>query len=96
MAVFGNLQEAVQELKRAPELPVRVRVDDLEIELRVLIPVEKLPKEGVQRVVSEGAEQDQLWERLWQAVGTCHDPEGAEGFDGHFRDQGFRVLPEDS
>ena len=36
----------------------------------------QLVREGVERLFDD-AEHDQCWQRLWGAVGTCHDPEKA-------------------
>jgi hypothetical protein len=41
MAVFNNLQTAVEELKKDPSRPVQARVDSLDVELRALVPRER-------------------------------------------------------
>ncbi len=38
--------------------------------------VSQLVREGVIRVLRE-AERERRWERLWQAVGSCHDRDKA-------------------
>jgi hypothetical protein len=41
MAIFDDIQAAVEELKRDPNRPVQAHVDNLDIELRALAPKER-------------------------------------------------------
>lgn len=41
MAIFDDIQSAVEELKRDPNRPVQAHIDDLDIELRALAPKER-------------------------------------------------------
>jgi hypothetical protein len=70
MAVFDNLQAAVEELKRDPSRPVQAHVDDLEMELRALTPKER-PADLVKFLADlgpwEGESLDELLARLREA-----------------------------
>ncbi|HEY3357220.1 MAG TPA: hypothetical protein VGQ83_28480 [Polyangia bacterium] len=65
-----NLDEAVAELKRDPTRPVRVRVDDLEVELRAVLVTPEEAGLGDRLAAAgpwEGEELDDLLQVLREA-----------------------------
>lgn len=70
MAIFNNLQTAVEALRRDPGHPVQVQIDDLDIELRVLGPKER-PADLGEFLADlgpwEGESLDELLARLREA-----------------------------
>ena len=70
MAIFENLQRAIDELKRDPSRPVQAQVDELEVELRALTPAEHPERLGdflASLGPWEGESLDELLERLKEA-----------------------------
>lgn len=79
MAVFNNLQTAVEELKKDPSRPVQTHVDSLDVELRALTPQER-PRDIRAFLADlgpwEGESLDELLARLREAreVGGSAEP----------------------
>lgn len=70
MAIFENLQKAINELKRDPSRPVQAEVDELEVELSSLTPAEHPERLGdfLSSLGPWGGESlEELLERLREA-----------------------------